>query len=278
MVACSNMNETANKNSTSIKKSSNTFDASLTYANNLCNSGKYNQAISQLKKSYSIASSNIKTSISNKQKSLVMNAYGDCYLTQGKYDTAIKNYETALQSKYPPNSSYIGITKAYLGQKNYPKSALYISSYPGNENNKEVLQLKIKALTGLLENNYEISPSNRKLLQDKLSQLQQNLAKLNNNPASKNNSSIQPINTDTKQDNNNIKTNKYLTENTSNVKSRIFKDRIKVTDKGRHYIVVNNGDTLFNIAKKANTTQERLIQINHLKNDYAALGTRMYLD
>ncbi|MDD3265659.1 MAG: LysM peptidoglycan-binding domain-containing protein [Burkholderiales bacterium] len=287
MMACSSTNQTMKS---SVKKPSNPFDASLMDANNLCNSGKYDLALAQLKKSYAIASNNIKTPSINKQQAMVISAYGDCYSTQAKYDTAIESYEAALQSKYPPTSGYIGITKAYLEQNNYPKAALYISSYPGNENTEEILQLKIKSLTGLLNNDYEISSSNRKLLQDKLSQLKQNLTKLNKNQqvksvtTQKQNLAITPQTTVTKP----VKTNDTIvdtspTKNTFTTTDKSsgiqnFQDRIKVSNNGRHYIIINRGDTLFNIAKRSKLTEDKLIQLNNLKNNYVPLGIRVYLD
>lgn len=286
IIACSSTNKTPPNS-----KLSDPLDASMASANKLCNDGKYDLALAQLKKSYSIASNNKMPSTINKQQAMVISAYGDCYLTQTKYDTAIESYEIALQSKYPPSSGYIGITKSYLAQDNYPKAALYISSYPGDENTEAVLQLKIKSLNGLLNNNYEISTSNRKLLQNKLSQLKQNLAQLNKNQSNIKDAAIQKPNnslkskttTYTQADVNNAKIEKNNSQNLSNqinepTKSQEFKDRIKLSNNGRHYIVIENGDTLFNVAKRSHLTQEKLVQINNLKNNYVPLGVRVYLD
>ena len=57
-----------------------------------------------------------------------------------------------------------------------------------------------------------------------------------------------------------------------------FASRIKTSTDGRKYIVVTNGDTLFGISKQSGVTKDKIIRINSLKNDYAPLNTRIYLN
>jgi LysM repeat protein len=57
-----------------------------------------------------------------------------------------------------------------------------------------------------------------------------------------------------------------------------FKSRIKTSPHGKHYIVIESGDTLYNISEKSHVSSTKLVKINHLKTDYVPLDTKFFLD
>ena len=164
-----------------------------------------------------------------------------------------------------------------------------------------------------MNSNYQISDNNRKLLKAKIDTLNQKLAQLDQNnsatttataPASKavavtstttqpmdkamvndteatttpvivNSSKPQPVEvvTTTTPPSNNIKSATTFVANKTPLNKRI-----KKASNGRSYIVVEQGDTLFNIAQRSGIAQNKIIEINRLKNQYVPLGTKLYLD
>lgn len=282
------------------------------YANFLCNNGSYNEAEVQYQLAADRELNKTPQSIDNVTKAAqIYSSAGDCSVKQNNLDAAIENYESSINTKNAPQQTYISITNAYLAQNNYPKAALYISSYPGDQDTAEVLKIKIKSLTGLMNSNYQISDNNRKLLKAKIDTLNQKLAQLDQNgststvaPTSKAivaTSATQPIDKAVVNDTEETTTKPVIvtsskpqpvkvvaatTEPNNNIKSTTtfvanktpLNSRIKKATNGRSYIVVEQGDTLFNIAQRSGVTQNKIIEINHLKNQYVPLGTKLYLD
>lgn len=150
------------------------------YADFLCSNGAYQDSINQYQRAYTIEVNKLPTmqiDMQDKSHNLaqISSNTGDCYVKQNLLDEAIESYDIAIQTKNAPQKTYIGITKAYISQDNYPKAALYISSYPGDDETTEIIKLKIQSLSGLLNSNYDISSSNRNLLKTKIAELNKKL-------------------------------------------------------------------------------------------------------
>lgn len=288
------------------------------YAYLLCSDRQYSKAQSEYQKAYTAeqdksTTNGISLQAKNYNLATIVSSTADCYNLQGLYDNAIESYELVLQNKDVPPSTYIGISKAYLAQQNYPKAALYISSYPGDENESTALNLKLAALNGLLNGNYSLSPTNRKLLQTKIALLSQKqrqpqsasnkvtapiVATTSTNPVTTNTSVPAVKNSTTKpapiiagmtnnnasakaaqvsQSNSTAVTKPLASESLATQRSR-FKKRIQSTKTGKHYIIVEPQDTIFNISQRSGVGQRQLITRNHLKNDAVPLGVKLYLD
>lgn len=288
------------------------------YAYLLCSDKQYSKAQSEYQKAYTAeqdksTTNGISLQAKNYNLATIVSSTADCYNLQGLYDNAIESYELVLQNKDVPPSTYIGISKAYLAQQNYPKAALYISSYPGDENESTALNLKLAALNGLLNGNYSLSPTNRKLLQTKIALLSQKqlqpqsasnkvtapiVATTSTNHVTTNTSVPAVKSSTTKpapiiagmtnnnasakaaqvsQSNSTAVTKPLASESLATQRSR-FKKRIQSTKTGKHYIIVEPQDTLFNISQRSGVGQQQLITRNHLKNDAVPLGIKLYLD
>lgn len=288
------------------------------YAYLLCSDKQYSKAQSEYQKAYTAeqdksTTNGISLQAKNYNLATIVSSTADCYNLQGLYDNAIESYELVLQNKDVPPSTYIGISKAYLAQQNYPKAALYISSYPGDENESTALNLKLAALNGLLNGNYSLSTTNRKLLQTKIALLSQKqrqpqsasdkvtapiVATTSTTPITTNTSVPAVKNSITKpapiiagmtnnnasakaaqvsQSNSTAVTKPLASESLATQRSR-FKKRIQSTKTGKHYIIVEPQDTLFNISQRSGVGQQQLITRNHLKNDAVPLGIKLYLD
>lgn len=281
------------------------------YANFLCTNSSYNEAISEYQQAYQIQKNKPQTADIIKSEAAVASATGDCYAKQNLTESAIESYDLAIQSKYPPSTAYLGITYAYLAQNNYPKAALFISSYP-DEESADIIKLKIRTLTGLL--GYDgISDANRKLLNTKISQLKQKLTLAEQNTNKPNTiittitpnaistpvaaATIKPVIVkkpiaieSTPIVTKSIEVKKPTVINKQTASSAIstpvattnqYPDlgkRVRTASNKRHYIVVIKGDTLFNISKRSNVSQEEIIHLNHLKNEFVPLGTNLYLN
>jgi Tfp pilus assembly protein PilF/LysM repeat protein len=239
---------------------------------------------------------------------------GNCLLARNNNDDAINMFESSIATNKPPVSAYTGITQAYINEENYPKAALMISSVASTDQTRQVILLKIDALSGLLNAKYHIKESNRKLLISKIAQLNQQLQQPENikNPTSITvvqdaapESVIQPsrptiITPVVKIAPTVVNKPKLVTVNkpttvpqslppklknttTGAVATPIntsgtFGKRIHKASNGRNFVIVGKGDTLFNIAKQSGLTQDELIKINHLKNDFVPLGNRLFLN
>lgn len=54
--------------------------------------------------------------------------------------------------------------------------------------------------------------------------------------------------------------------------------RVKTDVNGRHYIIVEKGDTLYNLAKRSNQTPSQLITLNNITANDIQIGRKIYLD
>ncbi len=238
-------------------------------------------------------------------------SHGDCYTSQNNLESAIGSYSQVLSKPNPPLAAYLGITYAYILQNNYPRASYFISSYDGAVT-PELLQMKITALSGLKSAN--LSAKNKKILANRIKQLKQQLAAFdqpsaisqttedNQTIAIKPTASTKISNDKIKSSSNTSKaasTNSTLASATrtattkpDKVQSKTntpiktksiqahpsFKSRVKTSPHGKHYIVIEAGDTLYNIAEKSHVPSTKLIKLNHLKTDYVPLDTKFFLD
>ncbi len=277
------------------------------YANFFCTTQNYSQADINYQKALKIAAN------SESGLNLVYINRGDCYTSQNNLESAIDSYSQVLSKPNPPLAAYLGITYAYILQNNYPRASYFISSYDGPVT-VESLQMKITALSGLQSAN--LSAKNRKILANRIKQLKQQLKDLSPDTADdivtiapvSNKPSATPVIT---VKSNSIETTSanikpvpavkttpqstaIITKSTvaskknnpagapvkvkTNSTTANFKSRIKTSPHGKHYIVIEPGDTLYNISEKSHVSSTRLVKINHLKTDYVPLDTKFFLD
>ena len=278
----------------------------LAYANFFCATQKYPQADLNYQQAIKLAAN------SESELNSVYISHGDCYTSQNNLESAIDSYSQVLSKPNPPLAAYLGITYAYILQNNYPRASYFISSYDGVVT-PELLQMKITALSGLKSAN--LSAKNKKILANRIKQLKQQLAAFDQpsatSQATENNQTIAVKPTDlTKISNNKIKsssnTSKTASTNstlanatptaattkpskaqsktdtpikTKSIQARpSFKSRVKTSLHGKHYIMIEAGDTLYNIAEKSHVPSTKLIKLNHLKTDYVPLDTKFFLD
>ena len=276
------------------------------YATSLCAAQNYPLAMAN----YTTAAQIV---VQNKQQPTnIYTATGDCLISQNQSNNAIDYYIKALKDESAPLSAYLGISYAYVLEKNYDVAHYYISLYTGTDNIQS-LQMKIMVLNGMLESNQKLS--NRAQLQKSLSHYQAQLQQLL--PSSKTTTISGVIdNNDTISIKNNLTSaSTATTKVTPPVSSKLIKvkttaaadsltkppiitapvaknskelaelksypelqPRIKKAPDGHKYIIVSKGDTLYNLALRSNTSQEQLIKINKLTKKEVELGRKLYLD
>lgn len=54
--------------------------------------------------------------------------------------------------------------------------------------------------------------------------------------------------------------------------------RVQTDASGRHYIIVEKGDTLYNLAKRSNQTPAQLTTLNNITANDIQIGRKIYLD
>lgn len=54
--------------------------------------------------------------------------------------------------------------------------------------------------------------------------------------------------------------------------------RVQIDASGRHYIIVEKGDTLYNLAKRSNQTPSQLTTLNNITANDIQIGRKIYLD
>ena len=272
------------------------------YANFFCATQDYLQADLNYQQA-------IKLAVNNESGlNLVYINHGDCYTSQNNLESAIDSYSQVLSKPNPPLAAYLGITYAYILQNNYPRASYFISSYDGPAT-PELLQMKITALSGLQSAN--LSAKNRKILTNRIKQLKQQLKNLSPEtqddtiaitPSSKVSTmpviavkpsaiketpvngiksapvvrNVPPSTAATKSTAGSKNSNP--TKIKANSVASNFKSRIKSSSTGRHYVVIEKGDTLYNLAEKSHVPSTKLIKLNHLKTDYVPLDTKFFLD
>lgn len=251
-------------------------DLQLDYANFLCMNKNYQQAANMYDTAFKTAGQNAS------QRMQVYIGNGDCLTQQNRLDEAVDSYTKALQNESAPLSAYLGVSNAYVLQRNYATAYYYMTLYHGGDN-IPALQMKIITLEGLLNSN------NVKLDRDKLhsvllryySQLQ-----LLQPKQSTNGDVLTPLNDaqviapPMEQDNSTINSTsrKNNTGNRGISQYKLLESRIKTTTAGRHYIIVEKGDTLYNLSVQSKLTQEKLMKINNINQNGIQIGRKIYLD
>ena len=261
----------------------------VSYANFLCAQQDYGKAEALYNSAYRLSKESGTTATN------LFISYGDCLLSQNKLDLAIDSYGKALANENAPISAYVGVTYAYLLEKNYASANYYASLYK-QPANKDLLNLKIMALNGLLKSNTTLS--NRQELQNQLNDLIRQKTILDENPnlaQNKTSSMTSAINqeaalaasepqqfaeTTTSTIANNTTDSKVSAASTSQATSNTGTNNgwIKQDANGRNYIIVSQGDTLYNISKRANLSVQQIITLNKLKSKNVSLGSKIYLN
>lgn len=219
--------------------------------------------------------------------------WGDCFANQNRLDDAIDNYSKALQDENAPLTGYLGIANAYVLQRNYATAYYYMSLYHGGDNVAS-LEMKIMTLSALLKSSTNMKDSQK--LKTTLMTYQKQLQQLS--PAEQESDVLTPLNevavaAPPELASSNT-TKKVVTLNSpapetkpqhvaqvSNKGNASYPDlapRIRATSNGRHYVIVEAGDTLYNLAVRSNTTPAKLMQINNIKQKDIQIGRRVYLD
>lgn len=218
---------------------------------------------------------------------------GDCFANQNRLDDAIDNYSKALQGESAPLTGYLGIANAYVLQRNYATAYYYMSLYHGGDNVAS-LEMKIMTLSGLLKNSSNIKDGQK--LRATLMTYQKQLQQLS--PAEQESDVLIPLNevavavppelASTKTTKKIVALNSPVTKTKpqnvtgiSKVENTKYPDlapRIASTNNGRHYVIVEAGDTLYNLAVRSNTTSAKLMKINNIKQNDIQIGRRVYLD
>lgn len=292
-----------------LKLNSSNVEVITSYANFLCSNQDYASAETQYTKAYQLGQQY------NVGWEQTASDHGDCLSQQNKLNLAIESYQIAINGANKPASAYLGLSYVYIMQQDFIHATYSISQYPG-EDTPQSLRLKIAAYDGLAKNP-NVNAKNKSILKTKTAAFKSQLAKLErsngNNIVSKttpsavlSNSSADNIvisNTPpTSQAPVAVKLaspaqrapsilNKTVTAQKTAVtasktpatkkapaKPKTFASRIQKNTHGRHYIVVEAGDTLFKIAQQSKRSEAKLTQLNKLKTKNVPLDTRLYLD
>jgi Tfp pilus assembly protein PilF len=292
-----------------LKLNSSNVEVITSYANFLCANQDYVSAETQYAKAYQLGQQY------NVGWEQTASDHGDCLSQQNKLNLAIESYQIAINGANKPASAYLGLSYVYIMQQDFIHATYSISQYPG-EDTPQSLRLKIAAYDGLAKNP-NVNAKNKSILKTKTGAFKSQLAKLErsngNNIVSKttpsavlSNSSADNIvisNTPptsqapvavklvspaqkTPSIPNKIVTaqkavataSKTTATKKAPAKPKTFASRIQKNTQGRHYIVVEAGDTLFKLAQQSKHSEAKLTQLNKLKTKNVPLDTRLYLD
>ncbi|MBX9598128.1 MAG: LysM peptidoglycan-binding domain-containing protein, partial [Burkholderiales bacterium] len=176
---------------------------------------------------------------------------------------------------------FLGISKVYLKEHNYPSAYYYINLYQGTSS-VDLLKVKIAALAGLLASNRNLP--NYATLSETLLDYQHQLLKLSNSqvaqspkPVAIKKVSIAPAASTKAYDNKRIDKQAKASDNSAEITNESWLSlRVRVI-KGRKSVVVEPQDTLYSLAKKSNTSLDSLIKINHIHNNQIKIGQTLYL-
>ena len=75
---------------------------------------------------------------------------GKCYAKQGSFESANKDYLTALNYKTPPQDTYIALAKLHFNQQNYQLANYYLNRYTSSQT-PETMWLHIQILQALID-------------------------------------------------------------------------------------------------------------------------------
>ena len=292
-----------------LKLNSSNVEVITSYANFLCANQDYVSAETQYAKAYQLGQQY------NVGWEQTASDHGDCLSQQNKLNLAIESYQIAINGANKPASAYLGLSYVYIMQQDFIHATYSISQYPG-EDTPQSLRLKIAAYDGLAKNP-NVNAKNKSILKTKTGAFKSQLAKLErsngNNIVSKttpsavlSNSSadnivisntpptsqapvavklISPAQKTPSISNKTLTAQKAVataskttTAKKPTAKPKTFASRIQKNTHGRHYIVVEAGDTLFKLAQQSQRSEAKLTQLNKLKTKNVPLDTRLYLD
>jgi len=292
-----------------LKLNSSNVEVITSYANFLCANQDYISAETQYAKAYQLGQQY------NVGWEQTASDHGDCLSQQNKLNLAIESYQIAINGANKPASAYLGLSYVYIMQQDFIHATYSISQYPG-EDTPQSLRLKIAAYDGLAKNP-NVNAKNKSILKTKTAAFKSQLAKLErsngNNIVSKttpsavlSNSSadnivisntpptsqapvavklVSPAQKTPSIPNKTLTAQKAVataskttTAKKPTAKPKTFASRIQKNTHGRHYIVVEAGDTLFKLAQQSQRSEAKLTQLNKLKTKNVPLDTRLYLD
>lgn len=292
-----------------LKLNSSNVAVITSYANFLCANQDYVSAETQYAKAYQLGQQY------NVGWEQTASDHGDCLSNQNKLSLAIESYQIAINGANKPASAYLGLSYVYIMQQDFIHATYSISQYPG-EDTPQSLRLKIAAYDGLAKNP-NVNAKNKSILKTKTAAFKSKLAKLEPARSNKKMPKTKPIPTISNSSADNIvisnssptsqapvavklaspaqktpsipnKTvtaqkavstaSKTTTAKKPTAKPKTFASRIQKNTHGRHYIVVEAGDTLFKLAQQSKLTEAKLTQLNKLKTKNVPLDTRLYLD
>ncbi|MBX9866207.1 MAG: LysM peptidoglycan-binding domain-containing protein [Burkholderiales bacterium] len=294
-----------------LKLNSSNVEVITSYANFLCANQDYVSAETQYAKAYQFGKQY------NVGWEQTASDHGDCLSQQNKLNLAIESYQIAINGANKPASAYLGLSYVYIMQQDFIHAAYSISQYPG-EDTPQSLRLKIAAYDGLAKNpnvnakNKSILKTKTAAFKSKLAKLEparsskkapaiKPLAAINHSnsntdaivinntqPTSQAHAAVKLASPAQKTQSIQNKTvtaqkavattSKTTATKKATAKPKTFANRIQKNTHGRHYIVVEPGDTLFKLAQQSKLTETKLTQLNKLKTKNVPLDTRLYLD
>lgn len=258
----------------------------VAYANLLCADQNYSQAAIAYNSAFKTAQEN------HLSTTAILIANGDCLTSQNQLDAAIdNNYSKALQDESAPLSAYLGISYAYVLQRNYATAYYYMTLYHGGDNIQS-LQMKTMALSGLLNSNLKLN--DRGKLQATLNRYQSQLQQLtSNNKSAADEDVLMPLDDvsvtapSVPPARNKViavknaslpETQKAPIAVPTDARYPTLTTRIKTSTSGRHYVIVEKGDTLYNLALRSKMPAAKLLKINNIQANEIQIGRRIYLD
>ena len=282
------------------------------YANFLCANQDYVNAETQYAKAYQLGQQY------NVGWEQTASDHGDCLSNQNKLNLAIESYQIAINGANKPASAYLGLSYVYILQQDFIHATYAISQYPGedtpqslrlkiaaydglaknpnvNAKNKSILKTKTTAFKSKLAK-FEPSSSNKKAIKTKpiptisnfSNSSADNIVISNTSPTSQPPVAVKLSSPAQKTPATQSKTvtaqkavataSKTTTAKKPTSKPKTFASRIQKNSHGRHYIVVEAGDTLFKLAQQSKRSEAKLTQLNKLKTKNVPLDTRLYLD
>lgn len=283
------------------------------YATFLCTSQNYNAAELQYAKAYQLGqkhnmgwekvASDHGDCLTNQNKlGLAVESYQMAINAANKPASAYLglSYAYILQQDYIHAAYAIS---QYPGEDTPQSLRLKIAAYNGliknpniNSKNKSILKSKTATLKSKLSK-LEAAANNRK--PQKIQPIvltaipntsgSDNIIISNNSPTAIKPTPISttkaPLNADIAQrymttpttDKNSV-TKQTTPANISAINAMAFESRIQKNTAGRHYIIVEPGDTLYKISQQSKVSEERVTQLNKLKTQNVPLKMHLYLD
>ena len=268
-----------------LKLNSSNVEVITSYANFLCANQDYVSAETQYAKAYQLGQQY------NVGWEQTASDHGDCLSQQNKLNLAIESYQIAINGANKPASAYLGLSYVYIMQQDFIH-ATYSINPNVNAKNKSILKTKTGAFKSQLAklersngNNIVSKTTPSAVLSNSSAD---NIVISNTPPTSQARVAVKLVSPAQKTPSISNKTltaqkavataSKTTTAKKPTAKPKTFASRIQKNTHGRHYIVVEAGDTLFKLAQQSQRSEAKLTQLNKLKTKNVPLDTRLYLD